>query len=93
MSACLREGAVIFYYFQVTDLNYALDRILGGQAKKSNSISKKEKKVVAYHECGHVLVSWMLEHTDALLKVKPTLKLHNLIHLLYYKALNISLST
>lgn len=32
-------------------------------------ISPQEKRVVAYHECGHALVGWLLPHTDALLKV------------------------
>lgn len=32
-------------------------------------MSPHEKKVVAYHESGHALVGWMLEHTDAFLKV------------------------
>lgn len=32
-------------------------------------MSPQEKRVVAYHESGHALVGWLLEHTDALLKV------------------------
>jgi spastic paraplegia protein 7 len=32
-------------------------------------LSPNEKKIVAYHESGHALVGWMMEHTDALLKV------------------------
>lgn len=32
-------------------------------------MSPQEKRIVAYHESGHALVGWMLEHTDALLKV------------------------
>lgn len=32
-------------------------------------MSPAEKKIVAYHESGHALVGWLLEHTDALLKV------------------------
>ena len=32
-------------------------------------MSPGEKKIVAYHESGHALVGWLLEHTDALLKV------------------------
>lgn len=42
---------------------------LGGTEKKSHAMSPAEKKIVAYHESGHALVGWMLEHTDALLKV------------------------
>ena len=62
-------------------MKYALDRILGGQAKVTNTVSKQERKVVAYHECGHVLVSWMLEHTDALLKVclQPQMQIYKIM--------------
>lgn len=37
--------------------------------KKSHSMSPQERKIVAFHEAGHALVGWMLEHTDPLLKV------------------------
>ncbi|XP_012279445.1 paraplegin [Orussus abietinus] len=52
-----------------SDLMYAIDRTVGGTEKKSHAISPSEKRVVAYHEAGHALVGWLLEHTDALLKV------------------------
>ena len=32
-------------------------------------LQSSERKIVAYHESGHALVGWMLQHTDALLKV------------------------
>lgn len=51
------------------DLEYAVERLVGGTEKRSHSMSPQEKRVVAYHESGHALVGWMLEHTDALLKV------------------------
>lgn len=47
----------------------AVDRIIGGLEKKSKIISKKEKKIIAYHEAGHATVSWLLEHANPLLKV------------------------
>ena len=37
--------------------------------KRSHSMSPQEREVVAFHEAGHALVGWMLEHTDPLLKV------------------------
>ena len=52
-----------------TDLEYALERLVGGTEKRSQVISPSEKQVVAYHESGHALIGWLLEHTDALLKV------------------------
>ena len=47
----------------------AVDRIIGGLEKKNRPISKKEKKIIAYHEAGHATVSWMLEHAAPLVKV------------------------
>lgn len=44
-------------------------RILSGTAKKSKILSKEEQKVVAFHESGHALVGWLLEHTEAVMKV------------------------
>ncbi|KAI2580185.1 SPG7 matrix AAA peptidase subunit, paraplegin [Homo sapiens] len=43
-----------------------------GTAKKSKILSKEEQKVVAFHESGHALVGWMLEHTEAVMKVSIT---------------------
>lgn len=43
--------------------------VLTGTAKKSKILSKEEQKVVAFHESGHALVGWLLEHTEAVMKV------------------------
>ncbi|XP_060535488.1 paraplegin [Cylas formicarius] len=51
------------------NLEYAVERLVGGTEKRSHSMSPQERRVVAYHESGHALIGWMLEHTDALLKV------------------------
>lgn len=51
------------------DLEYAVERLVGGTEKRNHAMSPQDKKVVAYHESGHALVGWMLKHTDALLKV------------------------
>ncbi|KAJ8977741.1 hypothetical protein NQ317_005730 [Molorchus minor] len=51
------------------DLEYAVERLVGGTEKRSHAMSQEEKRTVAYHESGHALIGWMLEHTDALLKV------------------------
>ncbi|EYU38460.1 hypothetical protein ABFS82_14G073700 [Erythranthe guttata] len=47
----------------------AIDRIIGGLEKKNKVISKLERRTVAYHESGHAVVGWLLEHADPLLKV------------------------
>merc|ERR1719154_163111 len=52
-----------------SDLQHAVDRVLCGPEKKTSSVGPAERRIVAYHEAGHALVGWMLEHTDTLLKV------------------------
>ncbi|XP_051163244.1 paraplegin [Leptopilina boulardi] len=52
-----------------SDLLHAIDRVLGGTELKNNSIVAAEKRMIAYRETGRALVAWLLEHTDALLKV------------------------
>ncbi|MFO8000749.1 MAG: ATP-dependent zinc metalloprotease FtsH [Marinilabilia sp.] len=47
----------------------AVDRIVGGLEKKSKIISKEEKRAIAYHEAGHAVISWLLEHAHPLVKV------------------------
>jgi len=47
----------------------AVDRIIGGLEKKNKIITPEEKKTIAYHESGHALVSWLLEHASPLVKV------------------------
>jgi cell division protease FtsH len=51
------------------DFNDAIDRVIGGLEKKNKLISPEEKKIVAYHEAGHAVAGWFLEHTDPLVKV------------------------
>lgn len=51
------------------DFNEAIDRIVGGLEKKSKIISPREKKIIAYHEAGHAVVSWFLKNTNTLIKV------------------------
>lgn len=40
--------------------------------KKSKILSKEEQRIVAFHESGHALVGWLLEHTEAVMKVSST---------------------
>ena len=47
----------------------AVDRIVGGLEKKNKIITPEEKKTIAYHEAGHAIVSWLLEHAAPLVKV------------------------
>lgn len=54
---------------EMDDFNYALDRIIGGLEKKNKLISPAEKKIIAYHEAGHAICGWFLEHASPLVKV------------------------
>lgn len=47
----------------------AVDRVIGGLEKKNKIITPAEKSTIAYHESGHAIVSWLLEHTSPLVKV------------------------
>ncbi|XP_020580716.1 ATP-dependent zinc metalloprotease FTSH 8, mitochondrial-like [Phalaenopsis equestris] len=47
----------------------AIDRVIGGLEKKNKVISKQERRTVAYHESGHAVAGWFLEHAEPLLKV------------------------
>ncbi|WP_185877742.1 ATP-dependent zinc metalloprotease FtsH [Blattabacterium cuenoti] len=51
------------------DFLEAIDRIIGGLEKKNKIIKPNEKKRIAYHESGHAIISWLLEHAAPLVKV------------------------
>ncbi|MEQ8578238.1 MAG: ATP-dependent zinc metalloprotease FtsH [Balneola sp.] len=51
------------------DFESAIDRVIGGLEKKNKIISPEEKKIVAYHEAGHAVAGWYLEHANPLVKV------------------------
>ena len=51
------------------ELEQAVERVIAGPEKKSKVISEKEKKLVAYHEAGHAVVSYFLPNSDPLHKV------------------------
>ncbi|NNE26693.1 MAG: ATP-dependent metallopeptidase FtsH/Yme1/Tma family protein [Saprospiraceae bacterium] len=54
---------------EMDDFNYALDRVIGGLEKKNKIISPKEKEIIAFHEAGHAICGWYLEHASPLVKV------------------------
>ncbi len=51
------------------DFESARDRVLMGQRRESMALSDKEKEVIAYHEGGHAVAAYVLEHADPVHKV------------------------
>jgi len=56
-------------HVDLDDFNDAVDRVIGGLEKKNKIISPDEKNVIAYHEAGHAVAGWFLEHAYPLVKV------------------------
>jgi AFG3 family protein len=56
-------------FVESVDFDTAIERVIVGLEKKSRVLSPDEKKTVAYHEAGHAICGWFLEHADPLLKV------------------------
>jgi len=54
---------------EMEDFEQAIDRVIAGLEKKNKIISPGEREVIAYHESGHAIVGWFLEHTDPVVKV------------------------
>ncbi len=51
------------------DLIRAIEKVMLGPERKSHILSKHEKKITAYHEAGHALVSSVLAHADPVHKI------------------------
>jgi AFG3 family protein len=58
-----RKGAD---YVTEAHFEQAIDRVIAGLERKSRIMSPEEKKTVAYHEAGHAVCGWFLEHADPL---------------------------
>ncbi len=56
-------------YIEMTDFEEALDRVLMGLKRQGMYISDEEKRIIAYHESGHALLSKLLPHADPVHKV------------------------
>ncbi|CAA7259936.1 unnamed protein product [Cyclocybe aegerita] len=67
--AALRAARRGSDYVENVDFETAIERVIVGLEKKSRVLSPDEKKTVAYHEAGHAICGWFLEHADPLLKV------------------------
>ncbi|MCS7012804.1 MAG: ATP-dependent zinc metalloprotease FtsH [Chloroherpetonaceae bacterium] len=54
---------------EMIDFQDAIERVIAGLEKKNKVINPKEKRIVAYHESGHAIVSWLLPGCDPPQKV------------------------
>ncbi len=51
------------------ELQEAMERVVAGPQRRSRKISEEEKKIIAYHESGHALMSYLIDGADPLHKV------------------------
>jgi AFG3 family protein len=51
------------------DFMNAVERVVAGIEKKSKIISPEEKNIIAYHEAGHAVISWLMQSVDPIAKV------------------------
>ena len=73
ISNVANEGAIIAARTDldsvgIKEFEAAIERVIGGLEKKT-IMTLDEKKVIAYHEAGHAVAGWFLEHSNPLLKV------------------------
>ena len=51
------------------EVEEAMERVVAGPQKKARIMTEKERKTIAYHECGHALVGHVLENSDPVHKI------------------------
>jgi cell division protease FtsH len=51
------------------EVEEAVERVIAGPEKKTRIISEEEKRIIAYHESGHAILSYVLPHTDPIHKI------------------------
>lgn len=74
LSNVLNEAALLavrlgHQLITMEDIDEAIDRVIGGPAKKSRKYTEKERKLVAYHEAGHAIIGLTLEAANKVQKV------------------------
>ena len=52
-----------------SELDEAMERVIAGPERKTNVMSDRERRIIAYHESGHAIVGQVLQHTDPIHKV------------------------
>ena len=51
------------------EIEEAMERVIAGPEKKSRVMTERERRTIAYHECGHALVGHVLENSDPVHKI------------------------
>ncbi|NIA17198.1 MAG: ATP-dependent zinc metalloprotease FtsH [Planctomycetes bacterium] len=74
LEAIINEGAIAATMnnkdsVEMEDLEEARDKVRWGRSKRSRSVDKVDKNIVAFHEAGHTLARSLLKDTDPLHKV------------------------
>ncbi|MCF8216355.1 MAG: ATP-dependent zinc metalloprotease FtsH [Chlorobium sp.] len=54
---------------EMKDFEDAIERVVAGLEKKNKVINPREREIVAYHEAGHAIVSWMMPENDPVQKI------------------------
>lgn len=52
----------------IKEFEHAIERVIGGIERKT-IMTPEERKIIAYHESGHAVAGWFLEHSNPLLKI------------------------
>ncbi|AVN64728.1 MULTISPECIES: ATP-dependent zinc metalloprotease FtsH [Mesoplasma] len=70
----LNEAAILMVrekrdIITITEIDEAIDRVVGGPAKKSRAMTKQDKDIVSYHESGHALIGLKLDSASKVQKV------------------------
>ncbi|MFR1760295.1 MAG: ATP-dependent zinc metalloprotease FtsH, partial [Christensenellaceae bacterium] len=66
---CLNEAALLaarrnLPKITMTEIKEAINRVEMGPEKKSLKVTKRDRKLVAYHEAGHAVVAWAVPGND-----------------------------
>lgn len=67
--AALIAARHLSQYVSSKHFEWAVERVVGGLEKRSQVLQLPEKTTLAYHEAGHAVTGWFLEHADPLFKV------------------------
>lgn len=54
---------------EMKDFEDAIERVVAGLEKKNKVINPREKQIVAYHEAGHAIISWLMPENDPVQKI------------------------